>query len=418
MRLARPTLHVDEGFKCRLEDAAMDAEGDGGAAAAGPGPGPGPGPGAERGVWASRVVPEEGEWALPPVLDGTLVLPQSFGAIYLGETFRSYVSLCNNGAHPVKAVSIRAELQTERQRKSLFDNHAGPIPVLEPGARHDFIVQHDLKELGAHTLICSVMYTDADGERKYLPQYFKFSSMNPLVVRMKVRDIDRDTFVEACLENATKDPILLDTVKFDPAAAYALERVGPAPRPPSAQFDLDAYLADLQLLEPGGGAKHYVFKLRRKAEGAPGEGQNALGKLEIRWKGTMGGTGKLQTQQIVGSKRPEREVRISLLSVPDRVAAEAPFTLGVAVENRTGKAVGPVRLALQPKDDSSGILVNGLCAQTVERLDPAASASLDLPLIAIRTGVQRLGDLVLTDTRDDRVLDTLSGASIEVRSSG
>ena len=155
-----------------------------------------------------------------------------------------------------------------------------------------------------------------------------------------------------------------------------------------------------------------------EAEGTPGEGQNALGKLEIRWKGTMGGTGKLQTQQIVGSKRPEREVRISLLSVPDRVAAEAPFTLGVAVENRTGKAVGPVRLALQPKDDSSGILVNGLCAQTVERLDPAASASLDLPLIAIRTGVQRLGDLVLTDTRDDRVLDTLSGASIEVRSSG
>ena len=27
---------------------------------------------------------------------------------------------------------------------------------------------------------CSVMCMDADGERKYLPQFFKFSSMNSL----------------------------------------------------------------------------------------------------------------------------------------------------------------------------------------------------------------------------------------------
>jgi hypothetical protein len=32
------------------------------------------------------------------------------------------------------------------------------------------------------------VYTDSDEERKYLPQYFKFSVANPLAVRTKVRE--------------------------------------------------------------------------------------------------------------------------------------------------------------------------------------------------------------------------------------
>ena len=35
-------------------------------------------------------------------------------------------------------------------------------------------------------LVCMAVYTDADGERKYLPQYFKFLASNPLSVRTKV----------------------------------------------------------------------------------------------------------------------------------------------------------------------------------------------------------------------------------------
>jgi hypothetical protein len=35
-------------------------------------------------------------------------------------------------------------------------------------------------------LVCMAVYTDWDGERKYLPQYFKFMASNPLSVRTKV----------------------------------------------------------------------------------------------------------------------------------------------------------------------------------------------------------------------------------------
>lgn len=80
----------------------------------------------------------------------------------------------------------QAELQTERHKTILYDITSVPLRSLEPGARHDFVVKHDIKELGPHTLVCSTVYTSADGERKYMPQYFKFSASNPLSVRTKV----------------------------------------------------------------------------------------------------------------------------------------------------------------------------------------------------------------------------------------
>jgi hypothetical protein len=123
----------------------------------------------------------------PIGLSGLLLLPQSFGAIYLGETFCSYISVNNSSTSEVRDVTIKAEIQTERQRILLLDTSKSPVESIRTGGRYDFIVEHDVKELGAHTLVCSALYNDADGERKYLPQFFKFVVANPLSVRTKVR---------------------------------------------------------------------------------------------------------------------------------------------------------------------------------------------------------------------------------------
>ena len=52
-------------------------------------------------------------------------------------------------------LSPQAELQTERQKVVLFDSSSTPISSLAPGARHDFIVAHDVKEVGP-SLTCHV----------------------------------------------------------------------------------------------------------------------------------------------------------------------------------------------------------------------------------------------------------------------
>lgn len=89
-------------------------------------------------------------------------------------------------AHSLRKVLMQVELQTVRQKVVLYDISTTPLPFLAPGSRHDFIVQHDIKELGVHSLICSTVYTGADGERRYTPETFKFTSANPLYVKTKV----------------------------------------------------------------------------------------------------------------------------------------------------------------------------------------------------------------------------------------
>ncbi|GLT82919.1 hypothetical protein SLE2022_012430 [Rubroshorea leprosula] len=113
-------------------------------------------------------------------LSGLLVLPQSFGfhcflshhspcfpflywflnfyfyfslnrAIYLGDTFCSYISLNNSSNFEVRDIIIKAEIQTERQRILLLDTSKSPVESKRAGGRYDFIVEHDVKELGAHT---------------------------------------------------------------------------------------------------------------------------------------------------------------------------------------------------------------------------------------------------------------------------
>jgi hypothetical protein len=46
---------------------------------------------------------------------------------------------------------LQAELQTERQKVVLADSTKSPLDFVRAGGRYDFIIEHDIKELGAHT---------------------------------------------------------------------------------------------------------------------------------------------------------------------------------------------------------------------------------------------------------------------------
>lgn len=46
---------------------------------------------------------------------------------------------------------VQAELQTERQKVILSDSTKSPLDYIRAGGRFDFIIEHDIKELGPHT---------------------------------------------------------------------------------------------------------------------------------------------------------------------------------------------------------------------------------------------------------------------------
>ncbi|KAF9974939.1 hypothetical protein BGZ73_001562 [Actinomortierella ambigua] len=175
---------------------------------------------------AAGPLPEEvniGDFGLSELL----ALPASFGNIYLGETFTSYICANNESSHPVRDVILKAELQTSTLRFTLSDtlggirhqqqklmnattadsklspkpstslptaphsptSPGGHVQLLESGKTNEMVVSHEIKELGIHILVCSVQYTTLDGQQKSFRKFYKFQVMNPLSVKTKVNQI-------------------------------------------------------------------------------------------------------------------------------------------------------------------------------------------------------------------------------------
>jgi hypothetical protein len=182
-----------------------------------------------------------------------------------------------------------------------------------------------------------------------------------LAVRTKVRaGAPNRTLLEACVENATKHPLFLSEARFDAVPGLVCERVDPPTTsnrggvlgdasldPGAAGVGLPSAVGALaqRELAPEGGSAHFLFELRKDAN-EPGAAGEALGKLEIRWRGPGGETGRLQTQQIAGPNRAESEVEVRL--APDapelRATLATPLTLRFEARNRTAAPTNALEL--------------------------------------------------------------------------
>ena len=389
--------------------------------------------GAGETSWAStsgtdRRTPEYGD---ARATRGELVLPQSFGAVALGERFSSFVVFGNftrdGGAEggTVREIGIKIELQTERRRATLYDGTKTPIECLRPGEKTDVIVTKDLKELGAHTLVCSATYYDESGERKYLPQYFKFKVSNPLSVRTKVRAAPRGrVFLEACIENLTRYPLLLHEARFEAASGLVATEITPERGGESARFDETSGPGEglpslgeraVYQLDALNGSAHFLFEIARVSGGAdPFTPQTPLGKLELFWRGAMGDPGRLQTQVIAAGSSGSTDrvpdiVKIHQSLVVDpppsdvadasTVYVERPFSLRVVVE-----ALAPVtagEYVLRVKDIVTGVYLDGARTVQVGKLARGDTETIDLSCVALGLGVQTCPSLALVGVEDD-----------------
>ncbi|KAK9785606.1 hypothetical protein WJX73_006078 [Symbiochloris irregularis] len=377
-----------------------------------------------------------------------LKLPQSFGVIYLGEAFCTYISVSNTSSEPVTNIVIKAELQTDRQKVTLKDGTKTPLPSLGPGEREDFIVSHDVKEVGPHTLVCSTSYTAPDGEQKYVPQYFKFASHNPFSVRTKSRTVAAETgapqvLMEACVENATKGTLFLEYVRFDAGTGLSATRVAPPTavgqsagrhRSPAGAA-VSSYVAGLQLLDPGG-AVNTLYRVQRLGPGTAehaaaqvtivGGNSTALGRLEIKWRGMLGDMGRLQTQQITAPVLLAKDVELVMTAVEKEVQAEVPFNITLAVR-RSNDASSTVNsgqytvvcgpssapgetlaegAAREQRDGQGNVVVLSQTPDVVD-LSEAAEASVQVTLLPLRTGVQHLPLLRLQDVQRHVTFDAV-----------
>ncbi|KAA8515278.1 hypothetical protein F0562_018492 [Nyssa sinensis] len=354
-------------------------------------------------------------------LPGLLVLPQAFGAIYLGETFCSYISINNSSNFEARDIVIKAEIQTERQRILLLDTSKSPVESIRAGGRYDFIVEHDVKELGAHTLVCTALYNDGDGERKYLPQFFKFMVANPLSVRTKVRVVKETTFLEACIENNTKSNLYMDQVEFEPAQYWSATLLKADDNHSEDSVLTRETFKSPVLIRSGGGIHNYLYQLRLSSHGSAQtkvDGSNILGKFQITWRTNLGEPGRLQTQQILSSPTTRKEIELQAVEVPSVIILEKPFLVRLNLSNQTDRIMGPFEVWLS-QTDSYGekvVMVNGLQTMVLPQVDAYSSKDFQLNLIATKLGVQKITGITVFDTREKKTYEPLPDLEIFVDS--
>eukprot|EP00118_Oscarella_pearsei_P015312 m.137562 g.137562 ORF g.137562 m.137562 type:complete len:420 (+) comp38219_c0_seq54:20-1279(+) len=337
-----------------------------------------------------RTVTDLAQFATSEVLS----LPQTFGNIFLGETFTCYVCVHNDSAELALNIQLQADLQTSAQRLSLVSDL--PVAELFSNESIDRVLSHEVKELGTHILICGVHYTTQDGEKLYFRKFFKFQVTKPLDVKTKFQEgAKKEIYLEALVHNITSDPMFMESVTLDVMSQYHVD-------------DLNTYLTSSGSRELTFGRnsylnpkdqRQYLYKLTPTGPMVfdPKKSPvSSIGKLDIVWRTSMGEKGRLQTSHLqrMHSRTPDMTVK------PEKIADVAPlakpFDAIFRIANDSAKDMY-IRLVMNKTKDM-GIIWLGVSGKYEGDLKSKGSTVVTCTLLAITAGPQVLGGLKVTDS--------------------
>ncbi|KAG0005283.1 hypothetical protein BGZ80_008337 [Entomortierella chlamydospora] len=324
-----------------------------------------------------------------------LTMPASFGNIYMGETFTSYICANNESAHPVRDVILKAELQTSTLRFALSDTLAsqrhkltsvgslessnpspspstgGHIQLLESGKTNEMIVSHEIKELGIHILVCSIQYTTLDGQQKSFRKFYKFQVLNPLTVKTKVNHPTSGTpaqpqdgnnsavvsqgvskgglvLLEAMVQNVSGVTMWMEKMRFEVADAFTVKDLnivieeddddGEGDEKGAGSHDKSGPVSIFgkhDYFAPND-VRQYLYVLTPKpGKELMAKTTNVLGKMDIVWRSQFGETGRLQTSQLTRKPMPLEEISVQVVKVPEKIRLEEIFTIEIVVKNQS-----------------------------------------------------------------------------------
>ena len=149
-----------------------------------------------------------------------LLLPDSFGDIYSGELFSAYIAVVNGNQDSLFTdVTLSVRLQTTNATHDLLDCRpvkdmlSGEAKVLNPNEAVDVVVEHNLTELGTHTLRVSVQYSSRYfSETKTLRKFYRFNVLKPLMVLCNCNNVGDRMLIQCLITNTTKSPLFLEEV--------------------------------------------------------------------------------------------------------------------------------------------------------------------------------------------------------------
>jgi len=331
---------------------------------------------------------------------GCLVLPQSFGNIYLGETFTSYVCVHNDSTEECGPVAVRADLQTASQRVNLVPGPAAQAgdstnhsrESLPPGSTIDQVVQHEVKELGTHILVCEVNYNSQAGERLNFRKFFKFQVMKPLDVKTKFYNAESDeVFLEAQVQNITQTAITMERVTLEPSNSFTVESITAEPGPGQG---VAARGLALQVQD----SWQYLFCLKPRPEHNNKNLRQVtnIGKLDIVWRTGLCERGRLQTSQLQRLAPGAGEVRLVVVQAPSYALLGRPTPLTLRLENTSERTV-ELELSLEA-GQGTGLSWAGRTRAGLGLVEPGGSTQLGVECVLHQAGLVSLQGIHCTDT--------------------
>ncbi|KAF8906051.1 hypothetical protein CPB84DRAFT_1745251 [Gymnopilus junonius] len=253
-----------------------------------------------------------------------LTLPASFGSIQLGETFSSCLCVNNETEVAIEVTQVKVEMQTVTTKVVLYETE-GPAETLPGDDTLEYIVNHEIKELGQHVLACTITYRlppnsrsvpgasedTTDPSLQTFRKFYKFAVTNPLSVKTKVHSpkspsallspLEREkTFLEVHIQNLTQDAIVFERMRLECTDGWkAID--GNIINDENGN-ETSIFNGSTALMQPQD-MRQYVYTLVPKSVDllpptpAPGT-IIPLGRLDIFWRSSFGEPGRLLTSML------------------------------------------------------------------------------------------------------------------------
>lgn len=329
-----------------------------------------------------------------------LLLPQSFGNIYLGETFSCYVCVHNETNNPVQSVHIKAGLQTNSQRIVLPIQQSQNPTMLDVDETLSDVIHHEVKDLGTHILVCEVTYMSNYNTLTSFRKFFKFEVMKPLDVKTKFYNAESDdVYLEAQVQNITSGPIILEQVLLESSQQFNVKSLN------EISDDVSVF-GDVTLLQSQESCQ-YLYCLTPKDHIAKEikllAAAKNIGKLDIVWRSNLGEKGRLQTSQLQRKTPEYGDIRVTFEKLPSKVSVDVPFDFVCKIVNASDRTLDLI-LKLRSLPDAS-LLWCGISNRKLGPLEPGNSTTVNLTALPINTGLYSIAGVSLVDLFIKRTCD-------------
>lgn len=313
------------------------------------------------------------------LLSSTLLLPDSFGVIHVGETFSAYLGVLNASADmPVRGLTVSSQLQTPSRRIVLPSRLDNTPCDIDPSGGVDAIVARRLEEVGPHILRVEVGYI-SNGS-KSLRKFYRFNVTVPLNVTETVtRSGDATCLVSVTVENVMEKQgagggaMTISSVGFEATKGLVAEQVSLETDNHDSQSAVQLY-DSCGRLEPGE-CYRYLFSVRAESEAATLRGiacGDDLGQAVLTYHKAMGELGTVYSSVVVCPPT----------SFLNQTSASDNTTKSKFVVHRSGLSVdvaaASAQRSMSGQRNNEGSLDETLPV-TVEPIDPPSTMELSVP---------------------------------------